>query len=102
MIFPAFDTRFGHSSAEIRWISGARRISARPLVQYGDLEQCGDGSEPMKSIIPTKVLFEPHSHEHEIFYRTILERTRDLVPLRVAVVHPVDRNALLGAVEAAQ
>jgi hypothetical protein len=45
---------------------------------------------------------EQHLREHEIFFRTILERTRGLEPLRIAVVHPVDRNALLGAVEAAQ
>jgi phosphate acetyltransferase len=33
-------------------------------------------------------------------FASLIAKTRDLVPIRVAVVHPVDRNALLGVVEA--
>jgi phosphate acetyltransferase len=40
--------------------------------------------------------------EHGIFYRDLIARGRGLEPIRVAVVHPVDRNALLGAIEAAE
>jgi phosphate acetyltransferase len=35
-------------------------------------------------------------------HRTLIESTRGLEPLRTAVVHPVDRNSLLGAVDAAR
>ncbi len=35
-------------------------------------------------------------------HRDLLASTRGLAPLRTAVVHPVDRNALLGAIEAAR
>jgi phosphotransacetylase/acyl dehydratase len=45
---------------------------------------------------------EVHLHEHGILFRSLLARTRGLDPIRVAVVHPVDRNALLGAVQAAR
>jgi hypothetical protein len=40
-------------------------------------------------------------HRHAVFYRALLDRTKGLEPIRVAVIHPVDHNALLGAVEAA-
>ncbi len=51
---------------------------------------------------PRAELPELHLHQHAVFYRSLLDRTKDLEPIRVAVVHPVDHNALLGAVEAAQ
>jgi phosphate acetyltransferase/phosphate butyryltransferase len=35
-------------------------------------------------------------------HRTLIESTRGLEPLRTAVVHPVDRNSLLGAIDAAR
>ncbi len=38
----------------------------------------------------------------EARHRHLLSLTRGLVPLRTAVVHPVDRNSLLGAIEAAR
>jgi phosphate acetyltransferase len=34
-------------------------------------------------------------------YRHLIDMTRGLVPIRTAVVHPVDRHALLGALDAA-
>ena len=41
-------------------------------------------------------------HEHGTWYQHLLDLTHGLAPIRVAVVHPVDNNALLGAIEAAQ
>jgi phosphotransacetylase/acyl dehydratase len=38
----------------------------------------------------------------EVRHRHLLSLTRGLVPLRTAVVHPVDRNSLLGAIESAR
>jgi phosphate acetyltransferase len=38
--------------------------------------------------------------DREVRHRHLLSLTRGLVPLRTAVVHPVDRNSLLGAIEA--
>lgn len=43
------------------------------------------------------IVEEPHA-----WYRHLLARATGLPPLRTAVVHPLDENALLGAVEAAQ
>jgi phosphate acetyltransferase len=48
------------------------------------------------------VLPEVHLHEHGAWYRHLIELTSELTPIRTAVVHPVDSNALLGALEAAQ
>ncbi|MEK7714022.1 MAG: bifunctional enoyl-CoA hydratase/phosphate acetyltransferase, partial [candidate division NC10 bacterium] len=43
-----------------------------------------------------------HMHHHGARYRQLIEMTKGLEPLRTAVVHPVDRNALLGAIDAAR
>jgi phosphate acetyltransferase len=51
---------------------------------------------------PRVALPEVHLHEHGVLFRRLLEPTRSLEPIRTAVVHPVDRDALLGAVQAAQ
>ncbi len=51
---------------------------------------------------PRAILPEVHLHEHGVWYRHLIERTRALAPIRTAVVHPVDSNALMGAIEAAQ
>ena len=51
---------------------------------------------------PRAILPEVHLHEHGAWYRHLIERTRALAPIRTAVVHPVDSNALMGAIEAAQ
>jgi phosphotransacetylase/acyl dehydratase len=45
---------------------------------------------------------EGHLHEHGAWYRHLLDLTSECAPIRTAVVHPVDSNALLGAIEAAQ
>ena len=51
---------------------------------------------------PRTILPEVQLHEHGAWYRHLLELARGLAPIRMAVVHPVDSNALLGAIEAAQ
>jgi phosphotransacetylase/acyl dehydratase len=51
---------------------------------------------------PRAILPEVFVHEHGTWYRHLLDLTRELAPIRTAVVHPVDSNALLGAIEAAQ
>jgi phosphate acetyltransferase/phosphate butyryltransferase len=58
---------------------------------------------PMTKVKRPRVrLPEVHLHDHGAWYRHLLEVTKGLVPIRTAVVHPVDENALLGAIEAAQ
>ncbi len=51
---------------------------------------------------PRTILPEVHLHEHGILYRHLIDLTSGLEPIRTAVVHPVDSNALCGAIEAAQ
>jgi phosphate acetyltransferase/phosphate butyryltransferase len=51
---------------------------------------------------PRVTLPEVHLHRHGLLYHRIIDRTMGCEPLRMAVIHPVDRNALLGAVEAAR
>ncbi len=50
---------------------------------------------------PRIIMPEVHLHEHGVFYRHLIDLTIDLPPIRTAIVHPVDKNALLGAIEAA-
>src|SRR5262249_3689331 len=45
---------------------------------------------------------EVHLHDHGAWYRHLIELTKGLAPIRTAVVHPVDENALLGTIEAAE
>ncbi len=42
----------------------------------------------------------PEPHERGRRYRRLLEMAKEHAPLRTAVVHPVDENSILGAVEA--
>jgi phosphate acetyltransferase/phosphate butyryltransferase len=51
---------------------------------------------------PRATLPEVHLYERGAWYRHLLELTKGLAPIRTAVVHPVDENALLGAIEAAE
>ena len=51
---------------------------------------------------PRAILPEVRLHEHGVWYRHLLALTTELEPIRTAVVHPVDSNALLGAIEAAR
>lgn len=51
---------------------------------------------------PRTILPEVHLHDHGARYRDLIALTLGLEPIRVAVVHPVDRNSLLGVIDAAQ
>jgi acyl dehydratase len=51
---------------------------------------------------PRATLPEVHLYERGAWYRHLIELTKGLAPLRTAVVHPVDENALIGALEAAE
>jgi phosphate acetyltransferase len=51
---------------------------------------------------PRVSLPEVHLREHGVLLRQLVEKARPLGPIRMAVVYPVDRDALLGAVQAAQ
>lgn len=50
---------------------------------------------------PRAVLPEVHLHERGARYKALIEATRDLAPVRTAVVHPCDALSLSGALEAA-
>jgi acyl dehydratase len=43
---------------------------------------------------PRITMPEVHLHEHGVFYRRLIELSTGLLPIRTAVVHPVDRIAL--------
>jgi phosphotransacetylase/acyl dehydratase len=47
------------------------------------------------------ILPEVHLYDHGARYRQLIAATADLLPIRTAVVHPVDRDSLGGAVAAA-
>jgi len=49
---------------------------------------------------PRVILPEVHLHEHGAHYQQLIEATKDIAPIRVAVVHPCDVVSLLGAIEA--
>jgi phosphate acetyltransferase/phosphate butyryltransferase len=51
---------------------------------------------------PRAVLPEIHLHDPGARYRQLIDLTEGMAPLRTAVVHPVDRNSLMGAIDAAQ
>ena len=45
---------------------------------------------------------EVHLHEQAALFRALIKQAGAFASLRMAVVHPVDRDSLLGAIEAAQ
>jgi phosphotransacetylase len=51
---------------------------------------------------PKVILREVQFREKGRYYRQLVEMTRDLDPIRTAVIHPVDTVSLLGAIEAAR
>ncbi len=51
---------------------------------------------------PRAILPEVHLHDRGARYRELIDLTKGLAPIRTAVVHPVDRYSLLGALDAAQ
>lgn len=57
-------------------------------------------TEKMKH--PRAILPDVHMHEHGARFRELIDLTKGLESIRMAVVHPVDRNSLLGAIDAVQ
>ncbi len=51
---------------------------------------------------PRVVLPEVRMHERDVVARDLVAKAKSLAPIRMAVVHPVDRDSLLGALQAAQ
>ena len=51
---------------------------------------------------PRAILPAVHLHDRGARYRELIDLTKGLAPIRTAVVHPVDRYSLLGALDAAQ
>ena len=51
---------------------------------------------------PRVVLPQVRMYDKGARYKQLIDLTKGLEPIRTAVVHPVDRNSLLGAVDAAQ
>ncbi len=51
---------------------------------------------------PRVILPEVHLHDHGAHLRQLVESAKGLEPIRTAVVYPVDTNALLGAIDAAE
>ncbi len=51
---------------------------------------------------PRTLLPEVQLYDHGAWYRRLLELASGLAPISMAVVHPMESNALLGAIEAAQ
>jgi phosphotransacetylase len=51
---------------------------------------------------PRAILPEVHLHDHGARYRRLIALTEGLAPIRMAVVHPVDRSALVAVDQAAR
>jgi phosphotransacetylase/acyl dehydratase len=51
---------------------------------------------------PRVALPEVSLHQHGVLFHELVAKAKSLRPIRMAVVHPVDRIALLGALQAAQ
>ncbi|HUI22438.1 MAG TPA: bifunctional enoyl-CoA hydratase/phosphate acetyltransferase [Methylocella sp.] len=73
--------------------------------QHGQIVISGTAEviAPTEKISRAKIVLpEVEWHEKGRFHRKLVEMTRDLAPIRTAIVHPVDAVSLLGAVEAAR
>ena len=51
---------------------------------------------------PRVIMPEVHLHNHGAQFRGLIALAEGLAPIRAAVVHPVDRYSLLGAIDAAE
>jgi phosphate acetyltransferase/phosphate butyryltransferase len=83
--------------------AGTRRVTfeCRCLNQAGAV--VAEGS--VEVVAPVEKMTRPMRAalgEAGAHHRKLIESTRGLEPLRTAVVHPVDRNSLLGAIDAAR
>jgi len=73
--------------------------------QAGELVIKGEAEviAPAEKIRRPRVgLPEVHLHAHGARYQALIEATRELAPVRTAIVHPCDALSLAGALEAAQ
>jgi phosphate acetyltransferase len=87
--------------------TAGRRVTlkVRATNQHGELVMGGTAEimAPKKTIVAEpREAFVEQMRERGRRYKILIERTRDLSPLRTAVVHPVDASSLLGAIEAAR
>ena len=77
----------------------------RATNQHGDLAMAASAEivAPKKAIAAEpREEFVEQMREKGRRYKILIERTRDLKPLKTAVVHPVDEASLTGAIEAAR
>jgi phosphate acetyltransferase/phosphate butyryltransferase len=80
-------------------------VEVRAANQRGELAMAASAEimAPKKTIVAEpREEFVEQMREKGRRYKILIERTRDLKPLRTAVVHPVDEASLLGAIEAAR
>ncbi len=87
--------------------SSGHRVSfdCRCVNQSGDVVIDGRAKviAPTEKVRRLRVpLPEVQRHAHGVLFRALIDQAAPLGPLRMAVVHPVDRDSLLGTVEAAQ
>ena len=85
----------------------ARRLTVdcRCTNQAGEVVVEGSAEVTAASVSgapPSCKISAPRGVTTEMRHRLVFELARGLEPLRTAVVHPVDRNSLLGAVDAAR
>ena len=80
-------------------------LDCRCVNQRGELVIDGTA----KVIAPTEKVRRPrmalrdvHLHAHGVLLGELVAKAKVLKPIRVAVVHPVDRESILGALQAAQ
>ncbi|MER3447481.1 MAG: enoyl-CoA hydratase [Candidatus Dadabacteria bacterium] len=81
------------------------KLDCQCVNQNGDIVISGSAEviAPTEKIkLPRVILPEVHMHNHGARYRQLIDLTKGLEPIRTAVVHPVDRNSLLGAIDAAE
>lgn len=86
---------------------GQRRVTfdCQCLNQRGEVVTSGSAvviAPPDKVKRPLVALPATPLHERGALHRRLISLATGLEPIRTAVVHPVDKNALLGAIEAAQ
>ena len=78
-------------------------LDCRCLNQAGETVVEGEAlvlAPTLKVRRPRTLLPEIHMHEHGARYRQLIDATRSIAPLRMAVVHPCDELSLTGALEA--
>ena len=80
-------------------------IEVRATNQHGELAMAGSAEivAPKKPIaVEPREEFIEEMREKGRRYKQLIDATRDLRPLKIAVAHPVDEASLMGAIEAAR